>query len=71
MSSDLAAIPANEKPHIGLHELPKTTGQGTFVNARLAWHIPMGTEVAVKVINWQGSPILFQEVHYMMGLNHH
>ena len=46
----LAATSANKKTCVNNYELLKTIGKGIFSSAKLAWHIPTVTEVAVKVI---------------------
>ena len=62
MSNDLAAISAVKEPHIGHYESLNTIGQENFTRVRLAWHILIRREVAVKIINWWGSSRLFQKV---------
>lgn len=41
-----------------------------MAEVRLARHIVTNTEVAVKVVNWQGSSDVLQEIHPLKELNH-
>lgn len=65
-----AAIPANEERHIGDYILLNIIGKGSFAEVRLAWHTLTGTDVAVKVVNLQGSSEDLRELHCLKGLNH-
>ncbi|XP_011361609.1 serine/threonine-protein kinase MARK2-like [Pteropus vampyrus] len=69
MAYNLAAI-SDKEPHIGHYKLLNTIGEGSFAKVRLARHILTGTEVAVKVINRQGSYRPFREVLSLKSLNH-
>ncbi|KAF6333358.1 hypothetical protein mRhiFer1_008129 [Rhinolophus ferrumequinum] len=54
MSHELTAVSPDEEPDIGHYKLLNTIGQGSFAKVSLNWHILMGSEVAVKVIQQQG-----------------
>lgn len=60
--------------HIGHYELLKTMGQGGFTKVRLGLHILIGSEVAIRVVNQQGSSCLqrlpLTEVYSQKPLNH-
>lgn len=60
--------------HNGHYKLLKTIGQGSFTKVRFGLHILIGSEVAIRVINQQGSSCLqrlpLREFYSKKPLNH-
>ncbi|XP_054994934.1 MAP/microtubule affinity-regulating kinase 4-like [Sorex araneus] len=74
LSPAISSCP-EEQPHVGNYHLLRTIEKGNFAKVKLAQHILMGREVAIRIIdktqlNSSSLQKLFREVCIMKGLNH-
>ncbi|XP_066206307.1 sperm motility kinase 3A-like [Saccopteryx leptura] len=56
---------------VGNYTFIRTLGTGGFATVKLAWHVPMGILVAVKILSIKSfNPKVFREVELLKSLNH-
>lgn len=75
MLPGLAAASANRQTSSNSYELLQTIGEGTFSKVKLAWYIPTGPEVTMKVLqkieqSFSRTKKLLHEAHSLRALNH-
>ncbi|XP_066103902.1 sperm motility kinase 4A-like [Saccopteryx bilineata] len=55
---------------VGNYVFVCTLGTGGFGTVKLAWHVPTGIYVAIKIINLKDCPNAIREVEFLKALNH-